>query len=505
MICPSCFKANQEGAKYCAFCSASLVAPATTVSRQPTFAPVSAPVPQKKHNWCFGGCVVLVLVVFIMGVFMISFVIESIYREISESERRESNKSEEHFKLNKEKETSLNRQKQEAQSKEFALYNNFDYLKDLSQEEERLAGILVPPKNTKLVTTVKGIPLYESECRRFKEREVEFIVNLIYKLPQNLLETPPKGILSICYYELGSIKVGSFTNAFTSGPYIYFDDPFFKDTLYQEKIPLSLQFAIFVHEYVHVLQYYYLHYYFIDLGSNISGNLEDKSTLLFDFSRKVGWGVVEGDSAYFENDIQFFDTARRWVLRNEDEAYKTTDYGKEGGPVEDMADTFGFTIAGQPQIFSAHRVEFVTNFLGQDLESLVKGIFPQYPSSKVATVDIGNVLEKKIAEMEAGGKKLVSEEHWSVERTESFEAIVNYYRENLPSRGFEAAGELTLDQSFAGNEKAEGIYKANEKVYLVSILGRATTTTQQRVGNTTGTIFSTVSYPNYIVTLLTFE
>jgi len=389
----------------------------------------------------------------------------------------------------------------EAQDNTFSLHNNFSYLFQLEPSQEEFLGVVVPPDDAKRVTAVRGIPFYETECRPFQENEITQLALFLNTLPKEVLELRPKGIVSACLDRL-NLSIDPLTNALTSGPYIYLGDEFFSGTLFSGENSANEKLTIFTHEYAHVLQYYYVHHYWLQRKRTSAYDYDTSSTVIYDFARTVGWQQYPTGQ-----EPSFFDGDYTWQLAKTSDAQMTTDYGKESGPTEDFAESFGLVAAGQPQTISEARKNYIVHFLNAEESTFTQGVVPQYPTSIRVSFDYESFLSDRVNQLPLQGKTVTDTEQWGVDKINSFETIVQYYQDELTRRSFEPVQQITIQPGAYDDQFASGVYVAEGKTYVVLVIGTITTqVTEVPTGENSYVVQrSTLTPELFNVTVLTYE
>ncbi|MCR4263662.1 MAG: hypothetical protein NUV98_03000 [Candidatus Roizmanbacteria bacterium] len=392
-------------------------------------------------------------------------------------------------------------QLEQARDNSFSLHNNFTYLFQLEPSQEEFLGVAVPPEDATRVTAVRGIPFYETECRPFQENEITQLALFLNTLPKEVLELRPKGIVSACLDRL-NLSLDPLTNALTSGPYIYLGDEFFSGTVFSGEHSENEKLTIFTHEYAHVLQYYYVHHYWLQRKRTNAYDYDISSTVVYDFARTVGWEQYPKDQEH-----SFFDGNYTWQLSKTSDAQMTTDYGKESGPTEDFAESFGLVAAGQPQTISEARKQYILHFLDAPESTFTRGVVPQYPSSIRVSFDYEEYLTSRINQLSVQGKTVTDTVQWGIDKFTPFDTIVNYYTNELIIRSFEPFSALTLQPGTYNDQFASGVYTADGKTYVVLVVGTITTdVTEVQTGENSSVIQrSTLTPEMYNVTVLTYE
>ena len=260
------------------------------------------------------------------------------------------------------------------------LTSNYAYFSKLSTEQETNIGIITPPDSAELVTTHKGIKIYQVKDRKFTEDEINQITRLIDVVPKKMLSMPPKAIIAASKETRGRIYQPNMV-ATASGPYIFLGDKFFIGG-FRSKNTINDRLQIFMHEYAHVIQHYYL-----DTERGSQTTKKDRSTLVFDFAVKMGWAVKKGfgekRKILTNEEIPFNPkSSNSWFLP-EDKETDTSKYGRTN-TVEDQAESFGWVIAGHPTRVSKARVDYVLDYLGESLESFTQGKIPLHKKFKRA-------------------------------------------------------------------------------------------------------------------------
>jgi len=229
--------------------------------------------------------------------------------------------------------------------------SNYDYFTQITPDQEEKLGIITPPESAALVTTYKGIKIYDVEDRRYADKEIQQIKQLLDSVPKKMLATPPKAIIAASKTTRARIYRPNMV-ASASGPYIFLGDKFFIGG-FRSKNTINDRLQIFMHEYAHVIQHYHLE---TERGSQ--STMKDRSTLVFDFATKMGWKVKKGfgdKKKILEGDQIPFNPkyTNSWFLPEQNES-DTSDYGSTNS-VEDLAESFGWVIAGHPSKISQSR------------------------------------------------------------------------------------------------------------------------------------------------------
>jgi|GEM_PF-2386762 len=342
--------------------------------------------------------------------------------------------------------------------------SNFEKLYALKKEEEWKKNVLALPESIKEVLRYKGIPFYETPSRPFAGSEIEFLKSCLDRLPDKFLTMPAKGI--VAYSK--ELHLFSFptTVAKASGPYIIVGNRLFKN----KKLSSNEKLSVFMHEYAHVVQYYHLN------GQGSVRTMRNHSSLVFDFAVKMGWQVrnpenrddwLTGDAITYANNKMI-----SWDLPKEREQ-ETTDYGKRN-PVEDQAETFGWVLAGHPEMVSEQRVRYAQEFLDEPLDRFLQGVVPWHPKSKKIGRLVGNV--SSLFKKQAGSEQVKgSPKPWlrgmDKDDPTPVQEIADYYKAEFLKRGFEIAKPFETKALKLQEDYASAVYAYKEDKLLIQIIG----------------------------------
>ncbi|MBI4137454.1 hypothetical protein HY469_05320 [Candidatus Roizmanbacteria bacterium] len=467
-----------------------------------TLIPVPLPVPEppRRHPWIWA------IVIFFSSLVLSSVAIGAIIIFFTSTQTDSLQTSEPLANARSEKTTDeithqIALQLKEADEQTFSLHNNFDYLFPLEPQQEDFLGVAIPPPDAERVTTVRGIPFYETACRPFQEREITQLALYLNTLPKEILEIRAKGIISACLNRL-DLKLDPLTNALTSGPYIYLGDEFFTGTVFSGEHSQNEKLSIFTHEYAHVVQYYYVHQYWLQKRRTNAYDYDFSSTVVYDFARSVGWEQHPTDQEH-----SFFDPEYTWILSKTAEAQRTTDYGKESGPTEDFAESFGLVAAGQGQTISDARKQYILSFLNTEESDFTRGVVPQFPTGIRVKFDYETILDSKISQLPLQGKTPIDTEQWGIEKLNSFDSIVQYYAGEMANRSFETVVAIRHQPGKYGDQFASGVYTSQGKTYAVLVVGTVTTDVREVQTGPDSSVLqrSTLTPEMFNVTVLTYE
>lgn len=356
------------------------------------------------------------------------------------------------------------------------LQNNYKRLVAFSKEQEGKMGVFQMVDSGRLIENYKGVPIFDTGSRRFKPGEVDLVKRILDKAPAKTLETPPKAVVSICCDDLKQFSFVPTTYvAFASGPYILINDSLFEGGVWSGKNSENEKTYIFFHEYTHTTQYYYLHQKYLEDPSGVeTGNLDDRSTLAFDYIKKVGWGddvsiMAEPTRLVFGDEIDFFKNLHSWELPENEETKGMANYEKSD-PAEDQATAFGYFIAGQGQLLSPKRQSYVSQFLGESLEKMTMGVVPQIPISERGSFDEEDFTKPQIDEVKKTGVKEVDRSQWFAQKGEVFENVLSYYKNELSKRNFKIITDFTKVNQKRNENYVYGLFEYGNRKYLISIL-----------------------------------
>ena len=347
--------------------------------------------------------------------------------------------------------------------------SNFDHFFELSIEQENSLGIITPPDSAVQVAEHRGVPILETESRPFSEDEIAEIKRYLDLVPEKFLETPPKAIIAASKETQGRV-IKPTTVATASGPYIFLGTRFFEGGFRSSNTDND-KVSIFMHEYAHVLQHYYL-----DIEHGTQQSMDDRSALVHDFSVSVGWTARDSTSGPFlsGSDIAFIPDAsyRRWQLPESEES-GTTKYGQTNN-VEDQAESFGWVIAGHPGLVSEARATWVLNFLGESAEAFTKGVIPIHPDALRArgqprgSQRFFQDLEPDVFQAGEDGQ-----EHFYFFEEESgvsFENAMYYFKDEFAARGFTAVEAMTHQVLDKQEDHASAVYDFDGMTVLVQVI-----------------------------------
>jgi len=456
MTCPKCAKDIVGNFSFCPHCGN----PITPETIRPTETITPAKNNRRKK-----------LILVILGISAIAATIAALFflTPIKEKNTGQSTKTQE--------KNTINSQQSVETTERVGLHNNYGLLKGLTWDQEIEFGIFQMPKTGQKVLNYKSIDIYDTQSRRFKDGEVEVLKWIIDRAPAKFLQTPPKAVVSICCEEMAQFgpRGADTAVAYASGPYMLIGNGLFEGGWFSGKNSLDEKVAIFFHEYTHTMQYWYVHEKYIKEKKVSTSELSVQSTLVFDFARYVGWTqdihsmgnhveTNEGETLKF---WKFYSTD--WALPEERKKEATSDYAATY-PTEDEAESFGFFIAGQPQMLSEKRKEYVSTFLGENPEKFIAGVIPQFPKSERLQFNDENFTKEQRGKLEKSGKKQVDRMQWAVGKSVSFNPVFSFYNGELPKR------EFSVDEPFISTVLdhkevyAYGIYSYENKKYLYSIL-----------------------------------
>lgn len=468
--------------------------------------PVPAPPPVLKPRRTH-GLKIAIAITAVAGILLLVFAISTIYVVFKAADRASSPaplQSSSHIQpdeLTDEVTEDIGTQLNEAQENKFSLHNNFSYLFQLEQSQEEFLGVAIPPEDATRVTAVRGIPFYETACRPYQEEEITQLALFLNTLPKEVLELRPKGIVSACLDGL-NLSLDPLTNALTSGPYIYLGDEFFSGTVFSGEHSENEKLAIFAHEYAHVLQYYHIHQYWLQRKRTSAYEYDTASTVVYDFAKKVGWEPIPNTPEH-----SFFTPDYTWQLSPAADAQMTTTYGKESGPTEDFAESFGLVTAGQPQTISEARKQYILGFLGATEEAFTRHVVPQFPLSVRVSFDYEKYLSDKISLLPALEETITDIEQWGIDKSTSFETLVTYYTHEMENRSFTALVPLTQHPGIYNDQFATGLYRSDDKTYAILIVGTITTGITEVPNGSNRMVIerSTLTPEMYNVTVLTYD
>lgn len=278
-----------------------------------------------------------------------------------------------------------------------------------------------------------------------------------------MLSMPPKAIIAASKETTGRIYQPNMV-AKASGPYIFLGDKFFIGG-FRSKNTINDRLQIFMHEYAHVIQHYYL-----DTERGSQTTKRDRSTLVFDFAVKMGWAVKKGygekRTVLTDEEISFNPKSRNsWFLPAEKET-DTSKYGRTNS-VEDQAESFGWVIAGHPSRVSEARVDYVLDYLDEPLESFTRGKIPPHKKFK-------RVRSKRRGLGQFFNEHTVDEpkevNYYFIEKEDSMtiDKILAFLSTELKSRDFkiiEALDHLVLAKN--KEDYARGVYEyGGEKIQI---------------------------------------
>ncbi len=319
--------------------------------------------------------------------------------------------------------------------------NFYEHYATFSTTQERALYVATPPEGSRQVAVVKGIPIIEAPNLSLTTADLDKIKQALNHAPAKFLETPPKAIIAATMKTRGAFAAPN-TVATASGPYIFLGAGFFHGGFHHQNTP-GERISIFMHEYAHVLQYYHLDK---DEGTMLS--LLRRSSLVFDFASRVGWkgNWLEG----------------RW-RQPDPEAHETTRYGATN-PIEDLAESFGWVIAGHPEFVSEARAQYVLDYLGEEEDTFTQGVAPIHPAAKRAVGRPRGAVRYLIArapqEFKDAGQE--SDQFYLFEKNAALtlEDVVAYYQRMLMARGFTETLPLQQKTLRDGAHYAEGIFIA---------------------------------------------
>lgn len=225
-----------------------------------------------------------------------------------------------------------------------------------------------------------------------------------------------------------------------------------------------------MHEYAHVVQYYYL-----DIEHGTQQSLDDASSLGHDFSISTGWTAKRNSSDPYlsGSDITFApeEIYRRWKLP-ETEERGTTKYGKTKN-VEDQAESIGWVVAGHPAFVSDARVARVENFLGEEIETFTKGVIPVHPRSLRSRGHLRGT-KRFFQDREPDGFVIGAENHepylfFKDEGGVSFQDAARYFSNAFAARGFNPIAALKYEVLEKKEDYASGIYAFEGRQVLLQI------------------------------------
>lgn len=347
-----------------------------------------------------------------------------------------------------------------ALAEQVEVVSHFDHFDALSPEDENALGVITPPESAREIASHNGIPIFETESRPFTEDEVAEIIRVLDLVPAKMLETPPKAIIAASSETRGRI-IRPNTVATASGPYIFLGTAFFEGAAggFNASTTENDRLSIFMHEYAHVLQYYHL-----DPETGKQSNLEDSSSLVFDFATSVGWTAktsVSGD--YVSGDQIPFNTQSyiRWELPEELET-ETTKYGRTN-TVEDQAESFGWVVAGHPSYVSDARVAYVLDYLGEPKEAFTQGIVPIHPDGLRGRGQPrgSNRYFQEMTPDAFGSEEGAISRYYFFDRDDemTFATAVAYFQQEMVDRGFTVVEPIIIAVLPNNADHASGVFE----------------------------------------------
>lgn len=284
--------------------------------------------------------------------------------------------------------------------------NRFEEIYAWSAEEEQRAGVARLPEELSEHARIRGLPILEHPNRPISPDELEVVDRALQRVPELLLEQPPKAII------IGDEGLRGLPNPFAqakaSGPYIVLRDGFFAEKGMRQ-LDSAERARLLVHEWGHVWQYYHL-----DIARAGDVTLATHSTLLDGWPEAVGW--------------QRKDEA--WVLPESGKAL-TTKYGASA-PIEDQAEAFSYLFLGRVGPISEGRLSFLENALGVDADALAKGRLPDlYPLIRLRKTQPR--IETVLADLVGAEGDVVT---WGSNQAQDADALLGQFSMSMLDRGF---------------------------------------------------------------------
>ena len=225
--------------------------------------------------------------------------------------------------------------------------------------EEDLSDYYYPvaalPEQSTVQEEYRGIKLTRTPKSTYQSEQLALIKYFIDMSPPKLVSPGPKNIITFSTDEVNFRFDKLMTSsALASGENIYFNNKSFSGGMHpmsDDSVDRALE--TFIHELTHISQYYSITPGYLKSAKKSGiepAKLLDFSPLVENFARSVGWEKTESS----------------WKLKDEPETQKTTDYGKEEGPVEDMADSVAAYAMDKNYLISSARQEWVKNWLGEN-------------------------------------------------------------------------------------------------------------------------------------------
>lgn len=346
--------------------------------------------------------------------------------------------------------------------------NNFEHFYALTGLQETELGVISVPQSARQVAEHRGVAIIETASRPFSLVEIAQIKTYLDRVPAKMMETPPKAIIASSGETRASTDHPT-AIAGASGPYIFLGDRFFKNSFLRKRTENDRLHA-FMHEFGHVLQYYHL-----DIEHGTQRSIDTSSSLIHDFSVAVGWvarddldGVfLSGQSISFVPDI----TEREWVL-TESAKGGTTEYGQTSNS-EDLAESFGWVLAGHPDRISRDRRDFILAYLGEIADAFTKGIIPVHPES--VRVRQPRRTERFYQGREPPGFVSTDEDdgvfnYIDGEKSIPFADVAAYYAEEFLARSYAVVQDMKIEAIGARPDYASAVYAYRGKQVLVQIL-----------------------------------
>lgn len=320
--------------------------------------------------------------------------------------------------------------------------NNYATISHFDAATEGSLGVFSLPESLKQIATINGVPILAKEdlpdrLAALQEATLNF--------PQIFFEFPPKGII-LSDRGLGLLPAGLAT-ARASGAYIVLGDGFFSTTGVRG-IPVWERPRLLMHEWAHVLQYYYS-----DISRSEPYALETHSTLMDGWHEATGWEQVDG----------------KWTLP-EPHHEETTAYGRTK-PIEDQAEALSFMLIGQPGRISPSRVAFLENALDRSINDFTQGTFVP-PAGFVPLRKVTSRLETMLNDLIPNSPRarlLIAED------VSDAELLLREYVSDLEQRGLEnVVDELSAaDRRGIRTYRGEWLYDGQRSLVAALIIPKS--------------------------------